>query len=131
MKNSLIVSVIALLFSATWALAQQPRLQYYRPWDQTGINVFEAPKKAEQPEFTGFKIRIGGSFTQDFQSLKHENGPTYVPISASNATNRNLLYGVIKDEDSTSATLTGFNLAMANLNLDFQIADGIRVSLEN
>lgn len=131
MKNGLIVSILALLLSATWALAQQPRLQYYRPWDQTGINVFESPKKVEQPEFTGFKIRIGGSFTQDFQSLKHENSPTYVPISASNATNKNLLYGVIKAEDSTSATLTGFNLAMANLNLDFQVADGIRVSLEN
>ena len=131
MKNGLIISVLALLFSATFALAQQPSLQYYRPWDQTGINVFEPSKKAEQPEYTGFKIRIGGAFTQDFQSIKHENVPTYVPVSASNATNRNLLYGVIKTEDSTSASLTGFNLAMANLNLDFQIADGIRVALEN
>ena len=67
MKNGLIVSILALLFSASWAFAQQPRLQYYRPWDQTGINVFEPSKKVEQPEFTGFKIRIGGSFTQDFQ----------------------------------------------------------------
>lgn len=131
MKNGLIISVLALLFSATFALAQQPSLQYFRPWDQTGINVFEPSKKAEQPEYTGFKIRIGGAFTQDFQSIKHENNPTYVPVSASNATNRNLLYGVIKAEDSTSASLTGFNLAMANLNLDFQIADGIRVALEN
>jgi len=131
MKNGLIVSILALLFSATWALAQQPRLQYYRPWDQTGINVFEPSKKVEQPEFTGFKIRIGGSFTQDFQSLKHENSPTYVPVSGTNVTNKNLLYGVIRAEDSTSATLSGFNLAMANLNLDFQVADGIRVALEN
>lgn len=131
MKNGLIISVFALLFSATFALAQQPDLQYFRPWDQTGINVFEPSKKAEQPEFTGFKIRIGGAFTQDFQSIKHENVPTYVPVSGTNATNKNLLYGVVKAEDSTSATLTGFNLAMANLNLDFQIGDGIRVALEN
>ncbi|MEZ4894742.1 MAG: hypothetical protein R2778_17230 [Saprospiraceae bacterium] len=34
-------------------------------------------------------------------------------------------------EDTTSATLTGFNLAMANLNLDFQVADGIGFCLEN
>ena len=36
-----------------------------------------------------------------------------------------------KPEDSTSVRLSGFNLAMANLNLDFQIEDGIRVCLEN
>ncbi|MCC6461947.1 MAG: hypothetical protein IT260_15850 [Saprospiraceae bacterium] len=131
MKNGLFIAVLALVCSANWALAQQPNLQYFRPWDQSGINVFEPSKKAEQPEFTGFKIRIGGSFTQDFQSLTHENSPTYAPVSGTNATNKNLLYGVIKSEDSTSAKLSGFNLAMANLNLDFQIADGIRVGLEN
>ena len=37
----------------------------------------------------------------------------------------------MKAEDSTAATLSGFNLAMANLNLDMQIGDGIRVCLEN
>lgn len=46
MKNGLIISVLALLFCATWASAQQPELQYNRPWDQTGINVFEPSKKA-------------------------------------------------------------------------------------
>ena len=131
MKKGLTLSAIALLFCANWAFAQQPTIQYFRPWDQDGINQFEPSKKAEQPEYTGFKMRIGGSFTQDFQSIKHENAPTYVPVSASNNTNKNLLYGVVKAEDSTSAPLSGFNLAMANLNFDFQIADGIRVGLEN
>ncbi len=130
MKNGITLSVLALLFCANWALAQQPALQYYRGWNKNAINVFE-PSKNDTVAYTGFKMRIGGSFTQDFQSIKHENSPTYVPISAGNNTNRNLLYGVVKAEDSTSATLTGFNLAMANLNLDFQIADGIRVCLEN
>jgi hypothetical protein len=37
----------------------------------------------------------------------------------------------VKAEDSTSVTLRGFNLAMANLNFDLQISDGIRVALEN
>ncbi len=131
MKKGLILSAFALLFCANWAFAQQPSIQYFRPWDQEGVNQFEPSKKVEQPEYTGFKMRIGGSFTQDFQSITHENKPTYVPVSATNATNRNLLYGVVKSEDSTSAPLTGFNLAMANLNFDFQIADGIRVGLEN
>lgn len=130
MKNGITLSVLALLFCANWALAQQPALQYYRGWNKNAINVFE-PSKNDTVAYTGFKMRIGGSFTQDFQSIKHENSPTFVPVSAANNTNRNLLYGVVKAEDSTSATLTGFNLAMANLNLDFQIADGIRVCLEN
>ncbi|MBK9336414.1 MAG: hypothetical protein IPM98_07420 [Lewinellaceae bacterium] len=144
MKNNLFLSLFALLISATWALAQQPDLQYYRGWDQDGINVFEPSKKAEQPEYTGFKIRIGGSFTQDFQSLTHENKANYVKNGA-DLRNRNILYGVATTTgsgantnwslnvpgDSTSATLSGFNLAMANLNFDFQIGDGIRVALEN
>jgi len=131
MKNVLILSIFALLFSSNWALAQQPDIQYFRPWNKDGINVFEPSKKAEQPEFTGVKVRIGGAFTQDFQSLKHSNKPTYVATSATNPANKNFLYGVVKAEDSTSATLSGFNLAMANLNLDIQIGDGIRVALEN
>ncbi|MDO8368744.1 MAG: hypothetical protein Q7T20_18235, partial [Saprospiraceae bacterium] len=139
--------------------AHQPSIQYFRPWDQEGINQFEPSKKADQPEYTGFKIRIGGAFTQDFQSFTNENSANYVPVGRTGATlssqgavirdtvglNRNILYGVGSVSgsgknakwnynvagDSTSSTLTGFNLAMANLNLDFQIADGIRVSLEN
>ncbi|HRD79229.1 MAG TPA: hypothetical protein PLL53_00620 [Saprospiraceae bacterium] len=119
--------VLAISFKAT---AQQPKLQYFRGWDKDAINVFE-PTKADDTPYEGFKIRIGGSFTQNFQSLTHENNPTYVPVSTTNPTNRNLLYGVVKAEDSLSATLQGFNLAMANLNFDFQIEDGIRVCLEN
>ena len=95
-------------------LAQQPDLQYFRPWDQSGINQFEPSKTAEQPVYDGFKIRIGGSFTQEFQALSHSNVDT--SLAGVNA-----LYDLGP----------GFNLAMANLMLDFQIADGIRVSLEN
>ncbi len=131
MKNSLFVSVLIILFSASWAMAQRADIQYYRPWDKDGINTFEPSKKASQPEYTGFKIRIGGSFTQDYQSFTHENVPTYKPVSTTNFTNANLLYGATVDADSTDGKVSGFNLAMANLNLDFQIEDGIRVALEN
>lgn len=130
MKKVLSFLALSLFFCSNWAFAQQPALQYYRGWDKDAINVFE-PSKNDSVDYTGFKIRVGGSFTQDFQSITHENKPTYVPISASNTTNSNFLYGVVAAEDTTSATLTGFNLAMANLNFDFQIADGIRVCLEN
>ena len=130
MKNGLILSILALFFCASWAIAQQPDLQYYRGWNKDAINVFE-PSKTDSVPYTGFKIRIGGSFTQDFQSYKNTNKANYVAISATNPENKNLLYGTIKAEDSTSSTLTGFNLAMANLNFDMQIGDGVRVSLEN
>ncbi len=126
---TLLTGIFVFMFSVEM-FAQQPKLQYFRGWDKDAINVFE-PSKDDDTPYEGFKIRIGGSFTQAFQSLKHENNPTYVPVSTTNATNRNLLYGVIRAEDSTSASLTGFNLAMANLNFDFQIEDGIRVCLEN
>jgi hypothetical protein len=55
-----------LLFLAQSMFAQQPDIQYYRPWNKDGINVFEPSKTAEQPAYTGFKLRIGGSFTQDY-----------------------------------------------------------------
>lgn len=130
MKNGYFILLFALLFG-TQAIAQQPAIQYARSWDKDGINVFEPSKKAEQPEYTGFKLRIGGSFTQDFQSLTHSNAANYVKLSTTNAVNKNLLYGVVKAEDSTSVALRGFNLAMANLNFDVQIGDGVRVALEN
>lgn len=157
-KNFTLLSVL-LIISTNWAFAQQPDIQYSRPWDKEGINVFEPSKTAAQPAYSGFKIRIGGSFTQDYQSLTHENKANYVAVGRTPAAlnsagivtkdtvklNRNILYGVGTVSgsgnsakwnynvagDSTSANLSGFNLAMANLNLDFQIADGIRVSLEN
>ena len=31
MKNITVLSMLALLFSANWALAQQPDIQYFRP----------------------------------------------------------------------------------------------------
>jgi hypothetical protein len=105
-------------------------IQYTRAYDQTGINVFE-PSKMDNNVYDGFKIKIGGSFTQDYQSFKSENKANYVKTSATNALNKNYLYGFIKAEDTLSSNLTGFNTAMANLNFDIQIGDGIRVFLEN
>ena len=129
MKTKIIATLVTVFCAISWLSAQQPELQYFRKWNKEGINVFEPSKSAEQPAYTGFKLRIGGAFTQDFQSLTHENTPTYVAVSG---VNKNLLYGLSnKAKDSVSATLNGFNLAMANLNLDVQIEDGIRVCLEN
>ncbi|MBL7803289.1 MAG: hypothetical protein JNL02_06105 [Saprospiraceae bacterium] len=129
MKKSILFAL--LLVTAQLAMAQQPEIQYFRAWDQTGINVFEPSKSADQPEFTGVKVRIGGAFTQNYQYLTHKNAAKFA--AATNGANKNLLYGVQKDAglDTNQATLKGFNLAQANLNFDVQLGDGIRVSLEN
>ncbi|MCB9081814.1 MAG: hypothetical protein H6555_08910 [Lewinellaceae bacterium] len=100
----------ALVFMAMTLFAQQANIQFFRPWDQKGINVFE-PSKNDNTAYDGLSVRVGGSFTQQYQALKHEN----------NASPAVALYPLGK----------GFNLATANLNFDFQIEDGIRVCLEN
>lgn len=108
----LIASLLAMILT-TSILAQQPKIQNYRPNDQTGINIFE-PAKDTVTEFDGIKVRIGGSFTQQFQALSHSNDTTF-------SSSANELYDIAP----------GFNTATANLNLDVQLEDGIRVSLEN
>ena len=53
-------------------MAQQAPIQYFRPYDQRGINVFETTKE-DTVGFTGFKFRIGAGFTQGFQNFTHKN----------------------------------------------------------
>lgn len=62
------------------------------------------------------KVRLGGNFTQDFQSIQHENRAQFNIV---NGINTNKLVGL----------KGGFNLAMANLNVDAQLDDGIRLNL--
>src|SRR5690606_35581841 len=81
--------------------------QYWRPYDQRGINVFETAK-ADSVDFEGIKVRLGGNFAQQFQAVKHSNTSTANPL---------IEIG------------NGFNLATANLNLDVALADGIRLNL--
>lgn len=101
-------ATIALLLSPLAMQGQQAKIQNWRPYDQTGINVFESPKDSST-SFDGLKVRIGAGFTQQFQSLKH-----------SNTAGSPALYPRLK---------SGFNLAQANLNIDVQLADGIALNL--
>lgn len=96
-------------------LVPQTRIQYFRPMDRRGINVFEAPKDAGAA-YEGFTLQLGASFTQQFQGLKHENESD--PKIVSNVDANQLI--VIGD---------GFNNATANLYLNAQVAPGIRVAL--
>lgn len=86
-----------------------------RPADQTGINVFEAPKLDTVP-FNGIRVGWGAAFTQDFQSLTHRNTAAPDVVSGVNA-NQLIAIG------------PGFTTAMANLDLEVQLAKGIRVDL--
>lgn len=100
------LTVLAFVVTASGALAQQTTqdrdLQYYRSPDKTGINVFETPKTTDET-FNGFKVRIGGSNTLQFQSLTNDAaGPDLEP---------------------------NFNLATSNLDIDVQIDRGMRMHL--
>jgi hypothetical protein len=89
--------------------------QYFRPYDQRGISMFEAPKEAGVP-YQGFRVFWGASFTQQFQALDHEN-----------AASPNVVNDV--DQNALMDIGAGFNLATANLHLAAQLAEGIQVNL--
>jgi hypothetical protein len=90
-------------------------VQNYRPVDQRGINMFEAPKHDGVP-YKGFALMWGASFTQQYQGLDHSNTATPNVV---NSVNQNQLMDIGG----------GFNNANANLYLDAQLAKGIRVAL--
>lgn len=106
----LTASALVLLCGAQMANAQT-EVANVRPYDKSGINVFEAPKDSTAV-FEKIKVKFGAGFTQSFQGLKHEN---------SNTTNlpANELYKMTP----------GFNTANANLFMDVQLADGILLNL--
>jgi hypothetical protein len=108
------LSFIVLMIVGVTANAQRSPIQYFRPYDQRGINVFET-SKIDTVGFDGeLKLRIGANFTQQYQNLKHSNSQNIV-----GEVDKNALYDLAP----------GFNLAMANFNIDAQITDGVRVSL--
>lgn len=88
-----------------FAQAPQRDLQYWRAPGQPGLNVFESPKVDTVP-FTGTRVRVGGDFALQFQGLSHDN------------------------ENGTLIGLSNnFTLPTANLNLDVQLEDGVRMHL--
>lgn len=90
-------------------------IQHTRAVDQRGINVFE-PAKNDSLPYTGFKLSFGAAFTQQFQGLEHSN--TADPNVVSNV-----------DKNQLIKLGHGFNNAVANLYLDAQLAEGIKVSM--
>ena len=114
------------LMSMSLFAQQYGAIDYFRNYDKSGINVFETTKESAVP-YDGFKLKISGGFTTQFQSLSHSNNADVV----------------LKDNTLTSTTgdsvdinalyplVGGFNLPTANLIISAQLADGIYVNLEN
>jgi hypothetical protein len=91
-----------------------PKIQHLRPTSQCGVNVFEPPKEdAVQIPFSELKLDWGVAFSQTYQSLKHRNTASLTGAS----TNQPINIG------------RGFDLAGANMYLNGQIADGVRLGL--
>ncbi len=114
LKNTFSLMMLGLLSAGT-LYAQQAPLDTFRPYDQGGINVFE-PAQTDTVPFDGVKVRFGVGFAQQMQYLSHTNKAA-----------EKLVEGT--DQNQLADIGLGFNLATANLNLDAQLADGIRLNL--
>ncbi len=104
-KLLLRIGVIVFVLSQMNAKAQYSNLQYFRPNDKTGLNIFETSKD-DTVAFVGVQVRIGGDFAMQFQGLNQSN-----------------------TDDNLVDLSTDFNLPTANLNLDVQLLDGVRMHL--
>lgn len=109
---------LSLLLLPLASLAQVEKISYmrpsyFRPYDKTSINTFETSKEADPVPFDGLRVRLGAGFTQQFQNLEHKNP------NANNGEGANKLYPI----------KPGFMTAQANLYMDVQLADGIRLNL--
>lgn len=99
-------TLLSLTFLISGAVyAQQPALQYFRPNNKVGLNVFESSKQ-DTSNFDGVKVRVGGDFAMQFQSINQTNSLNNLVDLGSN-----------------------FNLPAANLNVDVQLYDGLRMHL--
>ncbi len=115
----IIISTIAIIgISIPTILSQglQPDLQYWKAYDKAGINVFETTKDNDVV-FEGLKVRLGTALGLQFQALEHSNKADVI------LNNNNVNINELVDIGP------GFNLATANLNLDAQLADGIRLQM--
>ena len=109
MKNSITKLSLAfiMLFSGLTMYAQLPSIQYFRYNDKRGLNVFETGKE-DTVKYEGLRVRVGGDFAVQFQGLSQSNdlvGDTLVDLTSN------------------------FALPTANLNINAQLEDGLRMHL--
>lgn len=111
------IKLILFFCLVSGAVKAQETLQYFRPNDMRGVNVFETSKTDTVP-FTGLKVKVGGNFEMEFQGLRNFN--TATPMTKT---------GFTGNVNSLETLTNGFDLPMANLNVDAQLADGIRMNI--
>ncbi len=100
------ITVLALMLMVSGTVyGQQSPLQFFRPNNKAGLNIFEPSKKNNVP-FDGIKVRVGGDFAMQFQAINQTN-----------------------TLDSLVELGPNFNLPTANLNLDVQLYNGLRMHL--
>ena len=100
---------------SSWKKGRKITIQYLRPADQRGINVFETTKDPGA-EFKGFRLDFGAAFTSQIQDLSHRNRAQPSMVAGVNANQlQNIGFG--------------FNNSTANATLHAQLAPGIRVQL--
>ena len=102
---------ILLLIISTASLgiyAQQPELQYFRPNDKRGINVFETSKDSVASWDGKIKVRVGADFAVQYQALSQSN--------------QSIADTLVELGDN-------FSLPTANLNFDVQLERGVRLHL--
>jgi len=95
----------------------QESLQFYRPNDARGINVFETTKVDTVP-FKKLWVKVGGNFELTFQGLGESN--TANPVTQA---------PYVGNVTSLIPLEHAFELPMANLAIDVQLADGVRMNL--
>ena len=115
MKSLISALIIALVLPIAASAQLTQDIPFWRPYDKRGISQFET-SKADTVAYNGLVVRVGGSFTQQFQGLSHENGAA-----------PNVVNGVNQNELIEIGN--GFNLATANLVFDVTLADGVRLNL--
>lgn len=114
--NTALLWLLMLLLLPHVAFAQRDVIDGLRPADKWGLNTFEGVKTAAMP-FDGLRLRLGGAFSQDFQMLSHENSAN-AALDA-NGVNLNQLADIGSN----------FNTATANLTIDVQLDEGVRMHL--
>ncbi|QTY26168.1 hypothetical protein [Flavobacterium sp. CS20] len=106
MRISLFLILSIMISHSVLGQKQKRDLDNYRFPDKRGIQTFEAPKDTATT-FEDVHVRIGGASTLQFQAINHSN-------------NGNVELIEIGDN---------FNLATANLDLDVELYDGVRMHL--
>jgi len=108
-KKAGLFAAMAAFGITAFGQGMSPDLQNYRMPGYDGLNVYDFGAGIRNAdEYDGFKIWVGGDFALQFQALNHETGY------------ENFVLNPIG---------SNVNLPTANLNLDAQLAKGMRVHL--